>query len=193
VTRNSQSSEIRKSWKQNNLKYHPDKNINNQAEAAAELERIREAYDILINEEQKLAYNKFGKEGTTKAVIDEQQILLQLAVYYLTWGMLSYVLTLGKASKNSRDLIYTGMIVMLVVEVSLSLQDVTLPEWFLPAVTEHEIVWLLHSLFPAYMNGCRCIGSFYYKDVEEEMRQALAALRESERVSSMILSISLFT
>ena len=105
-----------------------------------------------------------------------------MAVFYLTWGMLAYILTLGKSSKNSRDLIYTGMIVMLVVEVSLSLQDVTLPEWFLPTVTEYEIVWLLKTLFPAYMNGCRCLGGFYYKDVEEETRQSLAALRDSHAV-----------
>jgi curved DNA-binding protein CbpA len=179
VTRTSTSAEIRKSWKQLAVKYHPDKNMDNQAWATSEMERIKEAYDILINEEQKAAYNKFGKEGTTRAVIDEQQILLTMAVFYLTWGMLAYILTLGKSSKNSRDLIYTGMIVMLVVEVSLSLQDVTLPEWFLPTVTEYEIVWLLKTLFPAYMNGCRCLGGFYYKDVEEETRQSLAALRDS--------------
>jgi hypothetical protein len=185
VTRMSTSAEIRKSWKQLAVKYHPDKNMDNQAWATAEMERIKEAYDVLINEEQKAAYNKFGKEGTTKAVIDEQQLLLTMAVFYMTWGMLAYILTLGKASKNSRDFIYTGMIVMLVIEVSLSLQDVTLPEWFLPTVTEYEIVWLCKTLFPAYMNGCRCLGSFYYTDVEEETRQSLAALRDAHAVGPL--------
>ena len=58
--------------------------------------------------------------------------------------MLAYILTLGKSSANSRNWIYTGQIVMLVAEVSILLQEVKLPEWFLPTVTEVRaacVVW----------------------------------------------------
>jgi hypothetical protein len=36
-----------------------------------------------------------------------------------TWGMLAYVLTLGKSSSNSRSCIYTGQIVMMLIEITL--------------------------------------------------------------------------
>ena len=137
---------------------------------------------MLINQEQRELYNKFGTEGLTKNFIDANAILLQVAVFYLTWGMMAYVLTLGKSSANSRNWIFSGMIVMLIVEVSLELQDVKLPEWFFPTVTEHEVVWLLHSLFPAYMNGCRSIGSYFFVDVDELTKATLAKLQASHGV-----------
>jgi len=137
---------------------------------------------VLINQEQRELYNKFGTEGLTKNFIDANAILLQIAVFYLAWGMMAYILTLGKSSSNSRNWIFTGMIVMLIVEVSLELQDVKLPDWFLPTVTEHEVVWLLHSLFPAFMNGCRSIGSFFYVDVDELTKVTLNNLQASHGV-----------
>lgn len=127
-------------------------------------------------------YNKFGTDGLQKNFVDANEVLLQIGIFYLTWGVLAFILTLGKSSSTSRNWIFTGQIAMLVVEVSLMLQEVKLPEWFLPTVTEHEMVWLLHSLFPAFMNGCRSIGSFYYVDVEELMREQLRTLNSSHKV-----------
>mmetsp|Transcript_54593 Transcript_54593/g.108345 ORF Transcript_54593/g.108345 Transcript_54593/m.108345 type:complete len:332 (+) Transcript_54593:26-1021(+) len=177
VTRSSTSAEIRKAWKRKSLELHPDKNPS--ASANAEFELVKEAYDVLINQEQRELYNKFGKEGLQKNFVDANALLLQIGVFYLTWGMLAYILTLGKSSSTARNWIFTGQIVMLVVEVSLVLQEVTLPEWFLPTVTEHEVVWLMHTLFPAFMNGCRSIGSYYYVDVDELTRTTLLNIRAS--------------
>ena len=70
---------------------------------------------------------------------------------------------------------------MLVLEVSLMLQELKLPGWFLPRATEHEMVWLLHELFPAYMNGCRCLGSFLYVDTAEQTKQMLLAIHEQHK------------
>ena len=58
--------------------------------------------------------------------------------------MLAYILTLGKSSANSRNWIYTGQIVMLLVEITLMTTEDPLPEWFFPSTTEHEVslmVW----------------------------------------------------
>ena len=141
---------------------------------------------VLTNPEQRALYNKFGPEGMNKNFVDANELLLQISIFYLTWGMLAYILTLGKSSSTARNWIYTGQIAMLVVEVSLVLQEVKLPDWFFPTVTEHEMVLLMHSLFPAFMNGCRCIGSFYYVDVDELTRKTLESLRASHTVSSNV-------
>jgi hypothetical protein len=138
---------------------------------------------VLNNQETRLLYNKFGESGLHKA-IDGNEVLLEIAVTYVTWGMLVFVLTLGKGSGSARNWIYSGQIAMLIVEVSLTLQDVTLPDWFLPTTTECEVIWLMHAIFPAFMNGCRVIGSFYYVDVEELTKNTLLSLRDSHKVSS---------
>lgn len=177
VTRSSTGAEIRKAWKKKSLELHPDKNPS--PTAKEDFERVKEAYDVLINQEQREIYNKFGLPGLQKNFMETNDVLLQIAIFYLTWGMLAYILTLGKSSSTARNWIFTGQIVMLIIEVSLMLQEVKLPEWFLPTTTEHEVVWLLHSLFPAFMNGCRCLGSFYYVDVDEMMKTTLKNLQAS--------------
>lgn len=136
-----------------------------------------------MNTEQRQVYNRFGEEAAmSNRVIDEYHLLLEIAVFYLTWGMLVFVLTLGKSSGDARNWTYTGMIIMLVIELSLKTQEVSFPEWFLPRVTEHEMVWLLHTLFPAFMNGCRCIGSFVYKDLTAEMYRKIQNLEQMNAV-----------
>lgn len=177
VTRSSNPLEVKRAYKRRSLDLHPDKNPS--PTAIEEFDRLKTAYDVIMSQDQRATYDKFGEEGikSNRAVIDEYQVLLEIAVFYLTWGMLAYILTLGKSSTSARDWIFTGQIVMLVVEVSLLLQEVKLPEWFLPTVTEHEIIWLLHTLFPAYMNGCRCLGSFLYVDVDDQTRRLLGALQ----------------
>ena len=127
-------------------------------------------------------YNKFGAEGMHKNFVDANELLLQIGIFYLTWGMLAYLLTLGKASSTARNWIFTGQIVMLIVEVSLVFNEIKLPEWFLPTSTEHELIWLLHTIFPAFMNGCRSIGSYCYVDVDEITRTTLLGLRTSHAV-----------
>ena len=37
------------------------------------------------------------------------------------------------------------------------------------------LVMLGHNLFPAYLNGCRCIGAYLYVDLEEHTRRLYAA------------------
>ena len=44
-------------------------------------------------------------------LIDEYQLLVEIAVYYATWGVLAYILTLGKSSSGARSWVFTGQIV----------------------------------------------------------------------------------
>jgi hypothetical protein len=64
-------------------------------------------------------------------------------------------------------------------------QDTKLPDWFIPFVTEHEIVALMHSLFPAYLNGCRCLGGHLYVDIEEQNRQMMLQLQDQNKVRGL--------
>lgn len=141
-----------------------------------------------MDPELREVYNKFGGDGIKhNRRFDETQMLIEIAVYYATWGMLAFVLTLGKSSSYARNWIFTGQIVMLISEVSLMLQETKLPEWFFPTTTEHELVFLMHSLFPAFLNGCRCLGGFLYVDVDEQNRQTIIQLQEQNKDILMVL------
>ncbi|CAM9199641.1 unnamed protein product [Chrysoparadoxa australica] len=151
---------------------------------------MKGAYDVIMDMELREVYNKLGPEAVnSNKRIEETQILLEMAVFYISWGLLCFVLTLGKSSANARKWIFTGEIFMLVVEVSLLLTpgEDTLPTWFLPSITEHEIIWVLHSIFPAYMNGCRSILGVLYVDVDKQTRDLLLALHEGHQDLLLVL------
>jgi DnaJ-class molecular chaperone len=48
------------------LKYHPDKNIGNQASAASMYKQISDAYEILSDPKLKKIYDMHGEEGVSE-------------------------------------------------------------------------------------------------------------------------------
>ena len=65
---------------------------------------------------------------------------------------------------------------MLLIEALLVLQEVQLPGWFLPHHTAHDVVSTMHRLFPAFMNGCRCITTAFHVDRKAVRVEALEKL-----------------
>ena len=60
VSRNASKDEIRKAHRKLALKYHPDKNSDDDAQAR--FKRIQEAYDVLSDEEKRAAYDRYGSD-----------------------------------------------------------------------------------------------------------------------------------
>ena len=187
VSRDSNPLEIKRAYKKLSLQLHPDKNPS--PDASDQFDSVKQAYDILMDLELRGVYNKFGSPGiSSNKRFDETQFFVELAVFYLTWGMMVFVLTLGKRSGDARQWVFTGMIVMLVLEIAeMTSQENPLPSWLFPQTTEYEAVWLMHSLFPAFMNGCRSLGSFLYVDLEAQTRQLLLALQEQNKDMLLVL------
>lgn len=187
VTRDSNPLEIKRAYKKLSLSLHPDKNPS--PTATEEFDAVKQAYDVLMDMELREVYNKFGADGIkANKRFDESQFFMELGVFYVTWGMLAYVLTLGKKSGDARQWIFTGLIVMLVVEITImTSQTNPLPSAMFPTWTEYECVWLLHSLFPAFMNGCRSLGSYLFVDLDKQARQLLLALQEQNKDILLVL------
>lgn len=65
---------------------------------------------------------------------------------------------------------------MLLVELLLILKEVELPMKLFPYLTSHEFINILHRLFPAFMNGCRCITGAFFQDSKVIREKALDEL-----------------
>jgi hypothetical protein len=150
---------------------------------------VKQAHDVLMDMELREVYNKFGKEGIkNNKRFDESQFLLETGIYYFSYGVIAFLLTLGKKSGDARNWTFTGLLSMLVIEVSvMTSQSNPLPTSLFPTVTEYEVVWLLRSLFPAFMNGCRSLGAYLYVDLDAQTRMLLLALQEQNKDMLLVL------
>ncbi|MBI4647968.1 MAG: molecular chaperone DnaJ [Bacteroidia bacterium] len=62
VSRDASKEEIKKAYRQQALKYHPDKNPGNK-EAEEKFKEAAEAYEVLSNDEKRKRYDQFGHAG----------------------------------------------------------------------------------------------------------------------------------
>jgi len=65
VSKSASDSEVKKAYRKLALKWHPDKNPNNKAEAEKQFKSISEAYEVLSDKDKRSMYDKYGKEGLT--------------------------------------------------------------------------------------------------------------------------------
>ena len=63
VDRNASENDIKKAYKKLALKWHPDRNLDNQEEASEKFKEIAEAYSVLTDPKKKEIYDRYGEEG----------------------------------------------------------------------------------------------------------------------------------
>ncbi|KAK6588020.1 heat shock [Cryptosporidium xiaoi] len=63
VPKNASTSDIKKSYRRLALKWHPDKNPENRAEAEEMFKKIAEAYEVLSDPEKRSRYDSYGPDG----------------------------------------------------------------------------------------------------------------------------------
>jgi len=63
VPRNADATALKKAYRKLAMKWHPDKNPGNQAQAQAKFQEISEAYDALKDPKKRQVYDQFGEDG----------------------------------------------------------------------------------------------------------------------------------
>src|SRR3569833_2375081 len=61
VDRKADAEEIKKSFRKLAMKWHPDQNKDNAAQAEEKFKEINEAYDILKDPQKRAAYDQYGE------------------------------------------------------------------------------------------------------------------------------------
>ena len=65
VTRTASGEDIKRSYRRLAMKYHPDRNGDNKAEAEARFKECAEAYEVLSDDAKRRRYDQFGHGGVT--------------------------------------------------------------------------------------------------------------------------------
>jgi len=63
VSKDADEQTLKKAYRKLAMKWHPDKNIDNQEVAQKKFQEISEAYDVLSDPNKRATYDQFGEEG----------------------------------------------------------------------------------------------------------------------------------
>jgi DnaJ-class molecular chaperone len=63
IDRTASKEDIKKAYRKLAMKYHPDKNPDKKEEYEVKFKEVSEAYSVLSDDEKKVMYDRFGKEG----------------------------------------------------------------------------------------------------------------------------------
>ena len=74
-------------------------------------------------------------------------------------------------------------IAVLAVEVSFKLTETSLPVWAPERMTEHELVFYLHALFPLFIALLRILAESLYVDADQTSYIVLKELYTHQKVS----------
>src|SRR5437763_5201159 len=65
LSRSASSDDVKKAFRQKARQYHPD--VNKDAGAEAQFKEISEAYEVLIDDDKRAAYDRFGHAAVSGA------------------------------------------------------------------------------------------------------------------------------
>eukprot|EP00227_Mantoniella_beaufortii_P015374 CAMPEP_0197599428 /NCGR_PEP_ID=MMETSP1326-20131121/31364_1 /TAXON_ID=1155430 /ORGANISM="Genus nov. species nov., Strain RCC2288" /LENGTH=100 /DNA_ID=CAMNT_0043166397 /DNA_START=207 /DNA_END=505 /DNA_ORIENTATION=+ len=63
IANNASADDVRKAYRKNAIRWHPDKNPENQAAAEVMFKKVAAAYEVLSDEDKRAAYDRYGGPG----------------------------------------------------------------------------------------------------------------------------------
>mmetsp|Transcript_28388 Transcript_28388/g.76489 ORF Transcript_28388/g.76489 Transcript_28388/m.76489 type:complete len:386 (+) Transcript_28388:56-1213(+) len=172
------SSEIKRAYKQKSLEMHPDKNPED-PDAQDKFTKMRGAYEVLNDTRLRDIYNKFGEWGLEEDKTNATGgFYAGMAVFYVIWVVLSFMLTMGKSNSQARVWVYMGLVLLAVFEYQTRIMSEDYLSSLFPYFTVCEKIEVLHKLFPPFMHGAKMIGQVIYVDPEVYNKALIESLHE---------------
>lgn len=84
VSKDAATSQIKKAYRKLAVKYHPDKNPDDE-DAVHKFHDINEAYEILSDEEKRKIYDQHGEEGLKNQAQNQGGSMFKLVHCHLLW------------------------------------------------------------------------------------------------------------
>lgn len=123
---------------------------------------------ILIDESNRDVYNRFGPDNLNfDPRKDELKLLTDIGSGYLFWGIFAYLVTSPAQARGCRSWVAIATILFLIVELCFGLSGMELPTWMPPTLTEYELCFFFHSVFPILIAVLSSLSNYYYVDVDQ--------------------------
>ncbi len=133
-------------------------------------------------------YNRFGTDHLEfDPRKDEMQLVADIGIEFMFWGVVTYIMTLPKGARASRTWITILGIAFLAAEVFLLLTDTAIPEWLPPTLTEYELLFYLHSIFALLIAILQIFSESLYVDADKTSLVVLKEVYDSQKVSSFLM------
>ncbi|KAI9914013.1 hypothetical protein PsorP6_006520 [Peronosclerospora sorghi] len=147
VTRDSSSADIKRAFRQRSVELHPDENKS--PTATEESNRLRLAFDIIGDVNKRPLYDLFGENAMNKDLWSMQiEALVGSLTFYAIWTVLTFVLTLSEKAQEARAWSLASGVLCFILELNF--------------------IYVMHSVFPPFLNGCRAIGGYFHDDLARE-------------------------
>ena len=113
-------------------------------------------------------YNRFGgDELSFDPRKDEMKLISDIAVVYLFWAVMGYIMTIPSGARACRTWLMIIGVVILAIEVAFKLTDTQIPDWMPERMTEYELISYLHAVFPLLIASLRILSESLYVDVDQ--------------------------
>ena len=76
VDKTATAAEVKKAYRKAALRWHPDKNRDNEADAEAKFKAVGEAYAVLSDAEKRALYDQYGKAGLDNLLLHHRGLRL---------------------------------------------------------------------------------------------------------------------
>ena len=80
IERAASDADIKKAYRKQAIKHHPDKNPDNREEAERRFKLVSEAYEVLSDPTARVSYDRFGKQGVERPTghVDPEELFRQM-------------------------------------------------------------------------------------------------------------------
>lgn len=137
-----------------------------------------------MDETQREIYNRFGPYNLEfDPRRDELRLIVDLLTVYVFWGVMGYIATIPAGARGSRSWITILGVTFMAVEITFKLTETVIPDWMPKTMTEFELVYFLHSLFPIIVAVLRAFSESQYLDIDHASMSVLAEVWLHQKVS----------